>query len=73
MGGVFERWTEAVGEAMAAHVRPLRLDGTRLLVEVDEPTWAVQVKFFTAMIRARLAEVAGARVDTLTVRVRPGT
>lgn len=69
LGGIFERWDDAVGPAIAARVRPVRLDGTRLLVEVHDPAWAVQVKFFTEMIIQRLEEVAHARVDTLAVRV----
>lgn len=71
VGGVFERWTEAVGGPIAAHVHPVRLDGTTLVVQVDEPAWATQVKFFTDTIIRRLDEVAGARIETLVVRVSP--
>ena len=69
VGGVFGRWTEAVGEAMARHVQPVKLDGDRLVVEVSEPAWATQVRFLTDQIRARLDEVAGAKVATIEVRV----
>jgi len=72
VGGVFERWVEAVGAPIAAHVNPVRLDGTTLVVEVDEPAWATQVKFFTDTIIRRLDEVAGATIETLVVRVSPG-
>ena len=47
------------------------LDGGVLSVEVDDPAWATQVKFLAPTIIARLAEVAGARVDQLQVRVDP--
>ena len=33
---VFSGWDEAVGPAIAAHARPVKLDGTVLRVEVDE-------------------------------------
>jgi len=70
MGGVFGRWDAAVGPAVAAHVQPVRLDGTRLVVEVDDPAWATQLRFLEETMKRRLAEEAGARIDTIDVRVR---
>lgn len=69
IGGVFGRWDDAVGPTVGAHVRPLRLDDGVLVVAVDEPAWATQVKFLATMIIERLAEVAQVRVDRLEVRV----
>jgi len=69
MGGVFGRWDDAVGAAVAAHVQPVKLDGTTLVVEVDDPAWATQVKFLELTVRTRLKEVAGVTVDRLEVRV----
>ena len=69
MGGVFGRWEEAVGEAVARHVQPLRLDGSRLVVEVDDPAWATQLRFLEANLRERLLAVAGARIDEFEIRV----
>jgi hypothetical protein len=71
VGGLFGRWDEAVGEQVAQHVRPLKLDGGVLTVEVDDPAWATQVKFLAPTIISRLAEVAGAHVEQLQVRVDP--
>jgi predicted nucleic acid-binding Zn ribbon protein len=71
VGGLFGRWSEAVGEQVAQHVRPIKLDQGVLSVEVDDPAWATQVKFLTSMIITRLAEVAGAQVDRIQVRVDP--
>ncbi len=70
MGGVFGRWEEAVGAAVAAHVQPVKLQGATLVVEVDDPSWATQLRFLEATLRERLAEVAGAVIDTVEVRVR---
>jgi predicted nucleic acid-binding Zn ribbon protein len=70
IGGVFGRWEEAVGAAVAAHVQPVKLDGTTLIVEVDDPAWATQLRFLEATLRDRLAEVAGAVIDKVEVRVR---
>ena len=69
MGGVFGRWEEAVGAAVAAHVQPVKLDGEVLVVEVDDPAWATQIRFLEATLRERLREVAGASVERLEVRV----
>ena len=67
--GLFGRWTEAVGEQVAAHVRPVKLDEAVLTVEVDDPAWATQVKFLSSMIIEQLLSVAGVRVERIEVRV----
>ncbi len=69
IGGVFNRWDEAVGAAVAAHVQPLRLDGATLVVEVDDPAWATQMRFLESTLRDRLTEVAGASIERIEVRV----
>ena len=69
VGGLFGRWTEAVGEQVAKHVAPRKLDEGTLIVEVDDPAWATQVKFLTPMITERLLAVAGVRIDRIEVRV----
>lgn len=71
VSGVFGRWAEAVGEQVANHVRPLKLEQGVLTVEVDDPAWATQVSFLAPTITARLAEVSGAVVDRVQVRVDP--
>ena len=70
MGGVFGRWAEAVGDAVAAHVKPVKLDGTKLIVEVDDPAWATQLRFLETTLKQRLLEVAGATIETVEVRVK---
>ena len=69
IGGVFGRWEAAVGPAVAAHVQPVKLDGTTLVVQVDDPAWATQLRFLEADLRTRLADVAGATVERIEVRV----
>jgi predicted nucleic acid-binding Zn ribbon protein len=67
--GVFGQWDEAVGEAIAAHVRPVRLDRGVLLVDVDDPSWATQVRVLADELRSRLSEVAGVQVARIEIRV----
>lgn len=67
-GTVFGDWSEVVGPAIAAHAKPVKLEGQRLLVEVDQPGWATQLRFLEADLIARLTE-AGVDVTSLDVRV----
>jgi len=69
VGGVFGRWEEAVGPALAANVRPVRLEHGTLLVEVDDPAWATQVRFLHDDLRSKLADVTGVEVVQIEVRV----
>lgn len=69
VGGLFGRWDEAVGEQVAQHVKPVKLDDGVLVVEVDDPAWATQVKFLSTMITERLLTVADVRVERIDVRV----
>ena len=69
VSGVFGRWVDAVGQQVADHVRPVKLDARVLVVEVDDPAWATQVKFLTPTIIERLHSTAGVEVDQIEVRV----
>jgi predicted nucleic acid-binding Zn ribbon protein len=70
--GVFGRWEEIVGERVAAHTRPLSLRDGRLVVGVDDPAWATQVRFLEAEVLTRVAAVLGpGEVSAIEVRVRP--
>lgn len=67
---VFDRWSEVVGEALAARTRPLKIDGQRLVLAVDEPAIATHVRFLQAELLARLADLLGpGRVTALDLRV----
>jgi predicted nucleic acid-binding Zn ribbon protein len=70
--GVFGQWEEVVGPLVAAHARPSLLDEGRLVVDVDQPGWATQLRYLETDLLARLASVAGAgAIRTIEVRVRP--
>ncbi len=71
VGGVFGRWVEIVGEPVAAHVTPAKLDGDVLFVDVDDPAWATQVRLLTGRIVERVREVAGTELSRIEVRVAP--
>jgi predicted nucleic acid-binding Zn ribbon protein len=69
IGGVFGRWNEIVGDAVAAHVQPVRLDSGRLVVEVSDPAWATQIRLLAGTVCQRINEVTGTVVDAVDVRV----
>jgi predicted nucleic acid-binding Zn ribbon protein len=70
--GVFGRWEDAVGPHVAAHARPAVLDAGTLIVDVDEPGWATQLRFLERELIDRLQAFAGDdAVRKIEVRVRP--
>lgn len=67
---LIECWDSEVGEQVARHCRPRRLDDGRLLVEVDDPTWATQLRFLTTEIVDRLNQRLGRNtITSVDVRV----
>jgi len=71
LGRLFAHWSEIVGAGMAEHVRPVRLDGESLVVSVDHPAWATQVRRMGEQLLDRVAEETGAaRASRVEVRVQ---
>lgn len=70
LGGLSSRWSEVVGERLAAHVEPVSIRDGVLLVRVDDPAWAPQVRFLEAEVLSRVRDVLGvADLKALSVRV----
>lgn len=70
LGAVFNRWEEAVGEAIAARARPVSLADGVLVVAVDDPAWATQLRYLVNDLIAKVATVAGEGVvGRIEVRV----
>ena len=70
VAGVFNRWADAVGDAVAAHAQPVKIERGRLVVDVDEPGWATQLRYLEHDILERLRAVGVDDVTNLDVRVR---
>jgi predicted nucleic acid-binding Zn ribbon protein len=66
---VFSRWAELVGDQVAAHCRPLKLDEGVLVVEVDDPAWATQLKILHSDVIDRLQAGGGMAVERLEITV----
>ena len=71
VGRLFAGWSDIVGEAMAEHVQPVRMDRSALVVTVDHPAWATQVKRLGDTLLDRASAYAGVeRPGRLEVRVQ---
>jgi predicted nucleic acid-binding Zn ribbon protein len=73
LAGVFSRWDDAVGPQIAAHARPAALVDGCLVIEVDHPTWATQLRFLETELLGRLRDVGGVdEVARIELRVGRG-
>ncbi len=57
--GVFGRWTELVGDEVAAHVTPEQLEDGKLTVRTDSTAWATQLRLLAPTLVRRLNEQLG--------------
>ena len=70
LAAVFDRWADIVGDAVAAHAQPRTLKKGTLIVAVDDPAWATEIRFRGPEIVGRCAAVAGPdAVAKIEVRV----
>lgn len=68
---LFGRWEEIAGPALAPHSRPLWLGSGALVVAVDDPGHATELRYRGGEVLDRLAQVVGRSVaERLEVRVR---
>ena len=60
-----------VGEEVAAHARPEKLDGGALVVSIDSPAWASHLKTLVPTIIGQLRGATGSgEVSRLVIRVK---
>jgi predicted nucleic acid-binding Zn ribbon protein len=69
---VHARWREIAGADLAAHTEPVRLHGGVLVLRVDSPAWATQVRYLTGDLAARANAVLGdGSVTSITLTTGP--
>lgn len=51
---IFHIWADLVGERIAGHARPVRIDGPFLYVQVDDPLWLTQLKYMKLDILGKI-------------------
>ncbi len=72
VSGVFGLWNELVGDQVASHVTPIKLDRGRLLIEVDDPAWSTHMKFLERDICTSLSRHTGTTISGIDIRVKSG-
>ncbi|MEO3759754.1 DUF721 family protein [Mycobacterium sp. B14F4] len=58
-GAVFGRWTEVVGEGIAAHAIPTSLNDGVLTISAESTAWATQLRMVQAQVLAKIAAAVG--------------
>jgi predicted nucleic acid-binding Zn ribbon protein len=61
---VFGDWAKVVGPEVAAHCRPVKLEGGELTVEAESTAWATQLRLLSAKLLAQIAGQIGHNVVT---------
>jgi predicted nucleic acid-binding Zn ribbon protein len=70
LSAVFAHWSELVGDVVAAHAQPHSLVKGRLIVSVDSPAWATQLRLLAGELLDRLADRIGpGQVAAVELRV----
>lgn len=69
LDALFNRWDEIAGPELAPHVRPVRLDGTTLVVAVEHAAWATRARVESGRIMAALRSLGEVPLERLQVVV----
>lgn len=67
---VFTDWATLVGEHVAQHVTPIKLENSRLVVEVDDAAWATQMRFLEPQLLTMLSTTTSSNIAGIDVRVK---
>ncbi len=59
---VFADWPKVVGEDVAAHCRPVKLEGGELTIEAESTAWATQLRLLAAKLLTQIASQVGHNV-----------
>ena len=57
-------WPSVVGPELVAHVRPERLRGSSLVVQVSSDTWATEFRYLADVVKEKLNARLGAETVT---------
>jgi len=65
---VFSDWERLVGEVIAEHTTPQRIEGGVLFLEVDNPAWASEMDWMSEELLRRITTMADT-VEITEIRV----
>jgi predicted nucleic acid-binding Zn ribbon protein len=67
---VLDVWRDVVGESVAGHAKPVAVRQGTLVVDVDDPVWATQLRWLGNDLLGKLAEAVGSPVaERVEIRV----
>lgn len=67
-----QTWADVVGPAVAQHTSPVTMQHGRLLVRVDDPAWASQLRWMEQQVLGRLRQEPGyEKAEALDIRIGP--
>ena len=71
---IFSDWASVVGPDLAAHSRPVSIDGDTLVIRAKDPVWASEFRWLEHTVIERLSEVTDdGRITKIQVRVGRGS
>lgn len=70
VSGVFGQWREVVGDAIADHATPVRIEDKRLTIEVEDQAWATQLRFLEQELLHTLRTHFGDAIEKIEIRMR---
>jgi predicted nucleic acid-binding Zn ribbon protein len=70
VAAIFGRWSEIVGDGVAEHVRPLRIDRDTIVLGADHPAWATQMRHLGPQVLERIREACGGSGAPERIEVR---
>jgi predicted nucleic acid-binding Zn ribbon protein len=65
VGSVLGRWTELVGEDVAAHCKPESFEDTVVVVRCDSTSWATQLRLLSHQILKKIDAELGSGIVTV--------
>jgi predicted nucleic acid-binding Zn ribbon protein len=73
LSAVFTHWEELVGAEIAAHAQPRSLRDGVIVVSVDQPAWATQLRYMASDLLARIrTDTGSAEIVEIQIRVGSG-
>jgi predicted nucleic acid-binding Zn ribbon protein len=67
---IFTRWEELTGAELAAHLQPMRLQNSTLVVGADQPAWATRGRMESERILARVRQLGDTTITRIEVVVQ---
>ena len=67
---IFTRWEELAGADLAAHLHPMRLQNTTLVLGADQPAWATRGRIEAERILQRVRQFGDSTITRIEVVVQ---